>query len=280
MLPIEKKHLSALSLAASVLLLPALATAGSLIRMESQDFRASPGKQKSTVEIATDGPLMRMDAVGQSASDAGSMVYRRDINEMTAIDHSRQEFYVLDEAALQGLAGQVNDAMAEMQAALAELPPEQRAMAEQMMKQRMGAVMDQPASARELSRTGETDTVNGYDCELYDVMESGRKTRDMCVTSWANIEGGSAYKDNMVGMAAFFEHMRDMFSQTGADLMGSRSDVFSHMREINGFPVRARNYDGAGTLIEETTLVSTESQSFEEAFFQAPDGYTQQWMSR
>ena len=278
-MPVEKRLFAALLAAASVLLLPALADAGSLIRMESRDYRASPAAQ-STVEIGTDGPFMRMDAVGQSASDAGSMVFRSDAGEMTAIDHSRKEYFVLDEAALQGLAGQVNDAMAEMQAALAELPPEQRAMAEQMMKQRMGGAMNKPATPRELTKTGESETVNGYDCELYDVFESGRKTRDMCVTSWSNIEGGSAFRDNMVGMAKFFEHMCDMFSQNGMDLMGSRSDVFSHMREINGFPVRARNYDGAGTVVDETTLVSSESQSFDATFFQAPEGYTAQRLER
>lgn len=278
-MPVEKRPVAVLSVAAAILLLPALSGAGSLIRMESKDFRASPAAQ-STVEIATDGPLIRMDAVGQSASDAGSMVFRSDAGEMTAIDHSRKRYFVLDEAALQGLAGQVNNAMAEMQAALAELPPEQRAMAEQMMKQRMGSAMNKSATPRELAKTGETETVNGFDCELYNVTESGQKTRDMCVTSWSNIEGGNAFKDNMVAMASFFEHMRDLFSQNGMDLMGSRSEVFTHMREINGFPVRARNYNGAGTVIEETTLVSSEAQSFNATFFQAPEEYTAQRLQR
>lgn len=269
---------AALMIAGIAMLFPTLTMAGSVMKMESREM-SSGTATPSTVLITTEGSAMRMDATGQSADDAGTMVFKSDVNEMTAIDHSRQEYFVLDEAALQGIAGQVSDAMQQMQAALADLPPEQRAMAEQMMKQRMGD-MGAAAKPRTLSKTGEEETVNGFDCELYDVIESGQKTRDMCVTSWSNIEGGAGFSRNMVKMAGFFENMREMFSQTGMDLMGSRSDVFSHMRDIDGFPVRSRNYDSAGNIVEETTLISSESQSVDTAIFQPPEAYTQQTLQR
>jgi hypothetical protein len=269
---------NALAALMSAVLFPTLAMAGSIMKMESREMGAGVGTP-DTILITTEGSDMRVDAVGQSADDAGSMVFKSNVNEMTAIDHSRKEYFVLDEAALQGIAGQVSDAMQQMQAALADLPPEQRAMAEQMMKQRMGG-MGETIKPRTLSKTGESATVNGFDCEIYDVIESGQKTRDMCVTSWSNIEDGAGLSRNMVRMAGFFENMREMFSQTGMDLMGSRSDVFSHMREINGFPVRSRNYDNAGNVVEETTLISSESQAVDAEIFQPPEAYTQQTLQR
>ena len=71
-----------------------------------------------------------------------------------------------------------------------------------------------------------------------------------------------------------------MFSRNGMDLMGPRSDVFSHMRDINGFPVRSRNYNDAGQVIEESTLVSSESTDIDPSVFAPPADYTRQMMRR
>ena len=273
-----KRTAISLATAAVPLLFTAAAFAGSIVRMETRDHRVSPAAP-GTVAVSIEGSSMRMDATGSSVDDAGSLVFKSDVNEMTAIDHSRKQFIVIDDAALQSIAGQVGDAMQQMRDALAELPPEQRSMAEKMMQQRMGS-MGQAIKPRTIAKTGAVDSVNGYDCEMYDVSEGGRKTRDMCVTSWADIEGGAQFAQSMVKMAGFFENMREMFSRSGMDMMGSRSDVFSHMREIDGFPVRARNYDERGRLVDETTLVSSETESVDPAIFLPPDGYTRQTMPR
>ena len=222
---------------------------------------------------------MRMDASGRSSEDSGSLVFKSDVNEITAIDHSRKKFMVIEEATLQSIAGQVDDAMQQMRSALAELPPEQRAMAEQMMQQRMGPTVlaNEPVT---VAKTGSAESVNGYDCEMYDVSEGGRRIRDLCVTSWANIEGGAQFAQTMAEINGFLENMRERFSRSGMGLMGSESDGFSHMREVDGFPVRTRNYDERGRLVDETTLVSSESGAVDPAIFGPPDGYTQQTMPR
>ncbi len=254
--------------------------AGSLVILETRDPR-SDAATPDRVSVSVDGDAIRMDAVGGTADDAGSMVFKADVNEMMAIDHSRKEYVVLDEAALESISGQINDAMSQMQEALAELPPEQRAMAERMMKQRMGPMAAQNAPPpRSVTRTGQSETVNGYECDVWAVTESGRMTRDMCVTGWANIDGGEDYARIMVRMACFFEDMRAMISRNGMDLMGPRSDVFSHMRDINGFPVRSRNYNSAGEVTEESTLVSSESKAIDPAIFSPPADYTRQMMQR
>lgn len=277
MLTAKRTALTLVSVAGALLLVSS-AMAGSIIRMETRDYRSNP-PEPGTVAVAIEGSAMRMDAGSRSSEDAGSLVFKSDVNEMTAIDHSRKAFFVLDDAALQGIAGQMNDAMQQMQEALAQLPPDQRAMAQKMMQQRMGS-MNQAIKPQTVSKTGATDSVNGFDCEMYDVSEDGLKTRDMCVTPWSNIEGGAQFAQSMVKMAGFFEDMREMFSKSGMDMMGSRSDVFTHMREINGFPVRARSYDSGGKLLEETTLVSSETQSVDPAVFLPPAGYVEQTIQR
>ena len=254
-----------------VLFISTSAVAGSVVTLESREFNADP-PSTGTVAVSVQGEAMRLEASEPSSGESGSLLYNRAANEMTAIDHERREFYVFDEQTMQQMAGQVSDAMRQMQQAMAELPPEQRAMAEKMMKQRMGQFQETITPQR-LEKTGESDSVNGYDCEMYNVFEADRKMRDMCVTPWGDIEGGSEMANAMVEMAEFFESIRESFAQSGMDMMGSRSEVFSHMRDIKGFPVRSRDYDASGRLERESNLVSSEMRDIDPALFQPPAGY-------
>ena len=263
-----------------LLLLSNLASAGSVITMESRDLTVNP-VEISTVTITADGTAMRMDTTGERPSDASTMIFHGDVNEMTAIDHDSRQYYTIDEAAIEGIAGQMNDVMQQMQDALKDLPPEQRAMAEQMMKQRMGAMAApvQSAPRPELVATGDSETVNGYDCELYNVLEAGRLSRDMCITDWSNVEGAEDFKDNVERMARFFEGMLDMYRENGMDV-GPGNDAFAFLDDVNGFPVRLREYGNGSQVTDETTVKSSESRSVDAAFFRPPADYTRQSLQR
>ena len=220
-----------------------------------------------------------MDNEGGGQADAGTMVFNGTRNEMTAIDHASKQYFVIDETALQGMASQMGDAMRQMQAALAELPPEQRAMAEQMMKQRMGAMgasMDE-APKPEIVRTGNDESVNGYDCEIYEVREGGQRTNELCVAAWSEIEGGDEFAGGMKRMAGFFEKMQETFAEAGANVMRGSDNVLAHLEEMDGFPVRARTYED-GALVDETAILSSESRSLDSTIFAPPADYRQQSM--
>lgn len=257
----------------------ASAWAGSIIRMESRDHTVEP-VQVGTVDLSVDGESLRMDMDGEQQDNRGSMVFKSDANEMMAIDHDRQEFYIIDEATMQGMATQMGSAMQQMQAALADLPPEQRAMAEQMMKERFGGMSAGPPEKPEIqvSRTGGDDSVNGFDCEVYEVSQDGRRISELCVADWSDIEGGRDVAASMENMARFFENLREMFAQAGAGFMDMSGDMFAHMQEMDGFPVRTRSYDDVGSLVDETVILSTEEASLDAAIFGPPAGYRQQTM--
>ena len=269
---------SSTSVASAALVLALPAWGGSVLEMQSRDLTAIP-EQISTVVISVEGELLRMDNEGADEGDMGTMVFNGTRNEMTAIDHASKQYFIIDEAALQGMASQMGDAMRQMQAALAELPPEQRAMAEQMMKQRMGAMgaSVEEAPKPEVVRTGNDDTVNGYDCEVYEVREAGQVTNELCVSSWGDIEGGDEFAGGMKRMAGFFEKMQETFAEAGANVMGGSDNVMAHLEEMDGFPVRARTYED-GTLVDETTIVSSDSRSLDDGIFSPPADYRQQSM--
>ena len=59
------------------------------------------------------------------------------------MDHKDKSYIVMDEAMLDEVSAQMSEAMKEMEAQLASMPPEQRAMVEQMMKGQMQGMTGQ-----------------------------------------------------------------------------------------------------------------------------------------
>jgi len=251
-----------------------MATAGTVIRMQARDVLPE-GSMDAELVIYVDGPSLRLDAGDTASGDEGTLIFHSDREEMIAIDHAVREFVVLDRDAVREMADHVSAAMLEAERALEELPPEQREFARQMLRQQLGEFTEMPAP-REFRKADGSQTVAGVSCQDYDVFDGGAKAREICVADWSEISGGNEVRNVIKSMAAFFEDMRSEFSRDGFDLMGSRSDVFSHMRDIDGFLLRAADFDEAGSLTNETRYESSAAQPIDSAMFEPPAGYTEQ----
>jgi hypothetical protein len=249
------------------------ALAGAILNTETKEYHVDP-PAVGTTKVYADGDLLRLEINSVSSSEDGLLIFRGDRNEMIVADTERLEYYVIDEQTMNQMAVQIGDAMKQMEEMLNSVPPEQRAMAEQMMQQQMPGLQQAPETPSSLQKTGESDTINGYDCEFYEVLQEGRKKRDMCVAEWGDIEGGKEAADAMIGLGQFFERMHQAFSESsGVDFMGRQQEVFAHMRELGGYPVYARDYDESGALEGEATLTSSEAESIDAAMFAVPEGY-------
>ena len=254
------------------------AIAGAILKTETKEYHVDPPAIGTTTMYA-DGDLLRIEINSVSSAEDGLVIFRGDRNEMLVADSERLEYYVIDQQSMNQMAGQMSKAMKEMDEMMKSMPPDQRAMAEQMMKQQMPALQAAPESPSTVQKTGKSDTINGYDCEYYEVLKEGRKSREMCVAKWGDIDGGAEAIDAMMGMGKFFESMHDAFaSATGTDFMGSQQEVFAHMRKLGGYPVYARDYDDTGALEGESTLKSSQSESIDTAMFAAPEGYRRKEM--
>lgn len=259
-------------LAAALAVAPALA--GVVYEIEVKDHEQSPPKTSST-EAAVEGKNLKMSIAQGATGGKGDMIYRGDRREMIVVDHEDKSYMVVDQAAIETLAGQVSSAMSQMQEALKNVPEEQRAMVEQMMKQRMPQQAPERPTT-ELRKTGERATHGGYPCVKYDVLRGDRKVRELWVTDWSNIEGGNDVVGVFEDMAGFFQEMMDAlpdFGQTAA-----ADAAFAHMTEIGGFPVVTREFGDDGSLEDESTLRSARRQSLDPADFEPPAGYKRRSM--
>jgi hypothetical protein len=252
--------------------------ASSVLEMMTTEYSQDP-PIVGTVEIMTLGKSSRVEITSVTSSESGGMIYDASKKEMIALDHDRQEYFVIDEAAMDKMANKVSDAMRQMEEALAAMPPEQRALAEQMMRRQMP--QQQVASEEEndttLVTTGEVDSISGYDCEYIDVMEGDLRIRTLCVTSWDDIEEGREVAAAMMELVDFFEAMRNAFSDAGGlAAIDRQRDMFAYMEELNGYPVLSRDYDDAGALQTESRLRSAGHVDLQPEQFQPPSTYQQQ----
>lgn len=238
------------------------------------------GKQVRS-RISIEGRRLRIDnQVGDTGQAEVTMIFLGDSRKMVNIDHQRKQYMVIDQRAMDAVAGQMNEAMAKLQEQLKNMPPERRAMVEKMMKGRMsgmGAPPPAPAPSKVVA-TGRTGSAGGYACEVYEVSRAGVKHREMCVTGWANIGGGAGPGAVMKDMAAFTKEMMSSVTKS-MGVSGQPGNPLDFVDQVEGFPVSTRHFEN-GRLKSETVLESMEERSLDGSIFEPPAGYSEQKMGR
>lgn len=259
----------------SSFLLAAQSYAGSVIEFETVEH-ATGSPLSGTVKISTQGSMTRLD-IDSTGGDAG-LIFDAGKGELVVLDYAEKKYYLMTREQMDAMAVQVSDAMRQMEEALAAMPPEQRAMAEQMMKGKMpqqASAAPEPKST--IKKTGGSGTVAGLDCDNYEVSQDGLKIRDMCVTPWDEIDGGRDSTDAMMAIADFFSGIREAVTAAGGmTALDHQQEMFKHMKDLNGFPVLSKTFDDAGVLTSESRLLSSESVSLSPADFSPPADFQKQ----
>jgi len=226
------------------------------------DFRAEfavvKGSQKaegpgmSRLELG-DGK-MRMDA------DNVSMLMDAGTGKMTVLMHDKHQY--MD---MQKIVETASAAMATANAALANLPPEQRAMIEQ----RMGGKIPGVGAKTDVSitPTGTRERVGKFDCEVYRSQINGEHIEDVCL---ANVADAGISGADQATLRRAFDQMKAM-----TDKM-SNGMFHSPLRTMptDKFPVRMTRYDD-GKPVQVVELKSLTTGGVPASDFAIPAGYTE-----
>ena len=129
------KNLQAVSIASLILMASPL-HAGVALDMVTRD---ASGNTIEAMKVYAQSGKIRMDGVGQPADERMSMIFLG--QEFLVLDHSDQKYIVVDADMIAAVGSQMEAAMRQMEAQLADMPPEQRAMVEEMMRGQMQAMM-------------------------------------------------------------------------------------------------------------------------------------------
>ncbi|MFK7887912.1 MAG: DUF4412 domain-containing protein [Gammaproteobacteria bacterium] len=183
----------------------------------------------------------------------------------TQLDHSGKAFMVMDDKAMDAVDDKISDAMKEMEAQLADMPPEQR---EAMMKMvpGMADLMDRKKDVKavEIDFTGKSDKVGAYSCKIAKVTTPAGLTSQVCIAKPSAL---GVSKDDFAAMGAMLDTMQSFANRFGQDA------EFPSAKQLKGIPVRMTGADGDVTIL---TNVSTDE--LDGAMFEVPAGYKKRSM--
>lgn len=250
-----------------LLSLSPLATAGVVMDLVT----TSPsGQETERSQVFAQSGKLRMEHL-EGGKSIASMIFLGD--KFLYVDHREKSYIVMDEAALEQVSAKVNEAMAQMEAELAKLPPEQRAMVEQMMKGQMpgmGAEPAEPPPAPSVKAMGGGEW-GSYDCQQYAVFESGEKTQEICAAGLDDVDGADDLIESFRNMSAYMTKMSESLPMRSSET----SDPGALMELIDGFPVHTIDFAN-GVVVSETSLESVVEKKIDEGTFGPPENYRRQ----
>jgi len=241
---------------------------GVVIEMEENDPGAPAGAPIDT--IYAQGEMLRMDSRAEG-SGRMSIIFRDETLWM--VSHEEKSCQTIDKEAMEQLSAQIGGVMKQMEAELAKLPPEQRAMMEEMMKSQMPAGMSGGGSAGPPRRieVGAADKVGDYSCTLHTLFAGDEKVWEVCAATEKGLpDAASEALGAFRAMSRFAEQLRETLQQ--GPLAEMVSTPFHELDEVNGFPVRVRSFE-RGRVTSETTLKSITGKDLDADLFEVPDGY-------
>lgn len=260
----------ALRLLATVLvLLSAPAFAGVVFEFELVDA-TDPAAEPDRINASVEGERIRMDVKGPRGANA-DMIFLGDRHEMLAVDHDSQTYVLIDDATIDQISSQLSQLEAQIQEMLKDVPPEQRAAVEQMMKQQMPSTGGaEPVT--EIRSTGESGEKNGYSAREFELYRDGRREKSFWVTDWDNIEGGRDAARAFGSMAEFVQELQDAMPDF-AKSSAVGTNAYEHLEELGGFPVVTIDYAPDGSVMGESHLKRSRIEALDAGEFEAPDGY-------
>lgn len=247
--------------------------AGVLFEFETTDL-TQPELGADTIHTLVDGERIMVDVSGPRGANA-DMVYRGDRREMIGINHEDQSYVVIDDATIVAIGEQLSGLEAQIQEALKDAPPEQRAMMEEMIRQRMPQARNSaPVPSYSIKPTGESGEENGFPVRKYELYSDSKLSKVFWVTDWDNVEGAREAVAAFESMADFISDLQDaMPNFAKSPAVGSHA--YEHFDDLDGFPVVTIDIGADGAPTGETRLKTSAEQEVDPAAFEPPAGYSQ-----
>src|SRR6185369_7100949 len=140
------------------------------------------------------------------------------------------------------MAEQAGAAMKRMQEQMKNMKPEQRAMMEKMMGNKipggMGGVGGDKPDVWEAKNLNKTGDVEGRTCQVWTMSRNGALFEELCVVPYSSLPGKENLDKVFKDMAAAFADL--------AKASPTADQTARAFAAINGYPVRTRFYEADG----------------------------------
>lgn len=227
--------------------------------------KTTTGARTQTSQVQIEKDRMRAEIAGQ-AGEKQAVVFDGVKQVMRIINYDRKSYTEMTKGDVDQMGGQMAGAMAQMQEQMKNLPPEQRAQMEAMMRGRgMAGRGAAQAAKTEYRKTG-TDKVGKWTCDKYDGYRDNQKIAEVCAVDPAAM--GFAPADFAVTrqLAEFFRSLMPQNADSVFAIGSPEAQGFS------GVPVRRVTFsDGQQQTI--TELADVTRQTFAPSTFDVPSGF-------
>jgi len=249
--------LAALSLTAS----PLLAADGILI---VQKTTTASGSETHNVQIEPN--RVRAETAGRGGGTQG-IIFDGTKQTLYIVDDGRKAYSEMTKEDVDRVGGQMSAAMAQMQEQMKNLPPEQRARVEAMMRGR-GAMPGAGAAPKTTYKKTGTDTVGKWTCDKYAGYQDDKQVSEVCTVDPKALGFTAADFEVTKQLAEFFGKLMPQ----GADRIFAIGSP--EQQGYSGVPVRHVTINGDQRTTSE--LVDVKRQSFPASTFEVPAGYTKE----
>jgi hypothetical protein len=221
--------------------------------------------QSGTNQIQLDKNHMR----AESNDNGSSRAFIFDGTKQTAyiIDATKKTYTEITKADADRLRGQVDSAMSQMQAQLANLPPEQRAVVEQMMRGRGGLPgANAPQAPKIQYRAAGPDKAGQWTCTKYEGYVGQQKTAEVCTVDPKAFGLTASDFDVAKQLADFMKSM----VPTAAEKMFLNGTVQD--QGFAGIPVKRTSYSN-GAVDSVSEIMDVRHEAIPVSTFDPPAGF-------
>ncbi len=233
--------------------------AASVVPVQADVILEYQGGGQDSHRIVVSGHKVRMDSPGGD----GYMIFDAEKKAMFMVTPRRKEYIVMDAQAMEKMSGMMNAAMQQMEAQLAQLPPEQQAQMRQMMSGMMG--MKKTQVKVEMQPTGEQGSGKLGRCAWYQMKVNGKPVQTACLADAEAIGVSDEDLQTMEGMFAFMQEMLSKMPMIKAE------DMAVSVFDAGKLPIIHRNRMGQN----DGELVKVSQDGVDAGLFSIPAGYRQ-----
>jgi hypothetical protein len=227
---------------------------------ERRDGKSVPATAQFSVEKGRAAMIM-------TGSRSSRMVFLEQQGVLRVIDDGTKSYFDLDQKMTQD-PGAGGGPMAQMEQQLAQMPPEQRKMAEQMMKGSMAAMKPTPTT---YVWTKEEQTIQGYACTKVECMVGDDKRSEYWGTKSPDLKLTDDERNTMLAMQGYLRSFTIHVAPAG----GGEGRAFQWDTSVDGYPVITRCFDHGDTTLD-LRLDSVDRKPLAKELFETPAGFKRQ----
>jgi hypothetical protein len=231
-----------------------------VVMLYTEETYTEPSEQV-THKAYLEGERVRVETKGENLDQV--FIFRKDKEVFWIIDNTEGTFMEMSKAELQQAKGQMEQAMTMFEEQMKSLPPEQRKMAEEMMKAQMP--VKSPKITYKKVATGER--VNRWRCEKYVGYAGAEKKEEIWTADLREVDLKKEELELMKYIIDFFEE----FSEPQTSFYRIGSEEWEKEQGYSGLPVKGVLFS-EGRSYQKTELQEVERRDFSPSLFEVPAG--------